>query len=230
MQLLSNSVLAFAILSCSLLSTTLAAPTPQIFPLGGDDGQTSVESRGCHSSRCIGSPDDQLSSTARQMRSSNSVSANHGSQLAGDILIADARGSNAQSRQTHNGQMASEGDIETRQLMHAMGTEEGDTQSRQVHGGLMAEDGQSVEGRQVMHSSSDKDGVLAVESRQIGFGPGEENGDVRGRQVMHSSSADQGIVSRPVGPNREEGEVLVREFTYSGEDGKVVDWHVVNLE
>lgn len=222
MQLISSPVLAFAILSCGLISTTLAAPTPQMVTMGGDDGQTSVKSRQCVGHFCASSSseDKPASVMLRQIWSKIKESTGQESRFPDDRIIFDARRSSTQSRQLHSGQMASEGAVENRQVMHAMGAEEGDTQIRQVHGGFMAEDGQDVESRQLMHSSNDDDGVVAMESRQIAAA-GEEDGDIRSRQVMHSSSDEDGVTAlknRQIGASDqgpEDGDLRARQVLHS---------------
>lgn len=218
-------MLAFATISFNLLSTTLAAPTPQMVTMGGEESQTSVQGRQCIGHVCTASSDDgSAPPMSRQISWGKQGSAGQDSRLVDNMLqiVDTAGGSNVQSRHDRYPYplIIGEGDVESRQVMHAMGTELGDTQTRQVHGGLTTEGVQDVEHRQVMHSSGDVDGVIDKEIRQSNAPCFD--GNHCARQVMHSSSDKDGARAM------ESRQIVADGFIQGEEDGDVQARQIVH--
>lgn len=113
MHFLLNAVLALGMISCGLLSTALAAPTPQMLPVGGGpDGQFAIESRPCIMSRCADNDgdNDRSSMTPRQLMSHHADQADIENRQT--MLSMGVDEGDVQSRQIHGGLMSEEGEID----------------------------------------------------------------------------------------------------------------------
>ncbi|CAN8105432.1 unnamed protein product [Discula destructiva] len=232
MHLLSNAALAFAILSCGLLSTTVAAPAPQMLAMGAESDQTSVQSRQCVHSTCRpGQMFEEQPSAPMPMPMQMWTKAHDLVQGFKQNPVNER--ARIQSRQIMHAVSAEDGDVrkqmlasmeddrmandgarqlESRQIMHSMGMEQGDMRNELTPGDTMAEGEEGkVESRQLLHPASE-DGQM--ESMQL------KAGDTWTRQVMHSSNSDEGVVDSRDRMSKAEGvDVQTRQVMQSAEKG-----------